>query len=208
FGCDAKRFGNFHTGFQLDQARFGDPGFRVGFWIIDSEVEFYGVVIDAMVTLDRAHLVTVRLALCAQPCLILETDCFNDQSVSLPPPDGVAIPPRVGIVRKFAPVHPDFSDRVLTFEKHQNPSRNVNDLERPNDEQNARNTHRVAFQNGIVAARRRFGTVSRFVGVVLCLSPGSQWREVVAGTLTAPTRRKLPYAGQVMTALTHKERRQ
>src|SRR5204863_9848487 len=104
----------------------------------------------------------------------------------------------IRIVRKFAPVHPDFADRVLPFEKHQNPSGNVEDLEGPDNEQNTRETRRVTFQDGIVPARRGFGAVSGLVGVVLCLSPGRQRRKVVARTLTAATRRKLPYSGQVM----------
>src|SRR5260370_41251045 len=60
---NAKRFRNFHARPQFNDPRLGLPGFRVGLRIIDGQAELNGVLVDAPVTLDPAHLVTIRLAL-------------------------------------------------------------------------------------------------------------------------------------------------
>src|SRR5262252_1534593 len=199
FGGNAKRFWNFHTRFQLNGARLGVPGFRICLRISNGVVELDRIVIHSTVALDGAHLITVRLTLRAEPGLFIKSGSFDHERVTIPFTDRITVPSRIRIVRKFTSVHPDFADRVLPFEKHQNPSRNVDDLKKPNDEQNTRDTHRVAFQDWIVAARRSLRAVSWLVRVVLCLSPRGQRREVVARSLTTSTRCKLPYSGQVMS---------
>ena len=73
--------------------------------------------IHASITFDRAHLIAMRLALCAEPRLVVEPDCFDDQRVSVPLADGISIPCRIGIVRKFAPVHPDFAGSCAALRK-------------------------------------------------------------------------------------------
>src|SRR5262245_15223322 len=70
FGRHAKRLWNLHSGSRLDDSRLRDPGFRVGLRIVDGEGELDGVAIGAMIPLDRAHLVAMRLALRAQPGLL------------------------------------------------------------------------------------------------------------------------------------------
>src|SRR5262249_1955597 len=199
FGGNAKRFRNFHTRFQLNGARLGVPGFRICLRIINGEVELDRIVIHSTVTLDGAHLITVRLTLRAEPGLFIKPGSFDHERVTIPFTDRISVPSRIRIVRKFTSVHPDFADRVLPFEKHQNPSGNVDDLKGPNDEQNAWDTHRVAFQDRIVSTRRSFRAVSWLVRVILCPSPGRQWREVVARSLTTSTGCKLPHSGQIMS---------
>src|SRR5438093_1708145 len=51
-----KKIPNFYVRFQLDEPWLGVPGFCIGLRIIDGQVELDRVVIDATVTLDRAHL--------------------------------------------------------------------------------------------------------------------------------------------------------
>src|SRR5438132_10769984 len=63
FRRNAEGFRNFYPRLQFNNARLGLPGFRVGLGIIDREVELNRCVIDAAVTLDRPHLLTVWLAL-------------------------------------------------------------------------------------------------------------------------------------------------
>src|SRR5438128_72312 len=112
--------------------------------------------------------------------------------------DGISIPSGIRIIRKFAPIHPDFTERVMPFKKHQNPSGNMNDLERPDGEHDPWKSHWVTFQDGIVTARCGLGSVSRLVGVVLCLAPGCQRRKIISRTLTATSRCKLPHSRQIM----------
>src|SRR5437870_7071475 len=211
FRRNAERFRNFYPPLQLNNARLGLPGFRVGLGIIDREVELNRCVIDAAVTLDGAHLLTVWLALRAQPGLIIEPGGFHNQRISFPPADGIPIPSRVGIFRKLAAIHPDLPDRVLSFKEHQDPSGNMDNLERPDDEKNPRDTYGRTFQDRIVATRRGSRTVSRFVGVVAGLSPCSKRRKLVLRALTAAPRCKLPDARQVVRvkrSLPHQEGRE
>jgi hypothetical protein len=88
---------------------------------------------------------------------------------------------------------------MLAFEKHQDPSWNVDCFERPNREKNAWKTNRVTFQYGIIAARRGPWAVARLAGVVFCLPPRRQRRKVVAGPLSATSRRQLPHSGEVLS---------
>src|SRR5215831_19574068 len=60
-GRHAKGFGNLNTGFEADEPRFRLPGFRIGLRVVDGQVELNRVLIDATITLDRAHLIAVRL---------------------------------------------------------------------------------------------------------------------------------------------------
>src|SRR5262245_35720452 len=82
FGRDAKRFGNLDAGFQFGASRFGDPRLGVGLRIVDREAEIDGVAIDAPVSLDRPHLIAVRLALRAEPRLVIEPDRLDDKRVA------------------------------------------------------------------------------------------------------------------------------
>src|SRR5262245_37339155 len=199
FGGNAKRFRDFHARLQLNDAWLCVPSLRVGLRIINRQVELDRCVIDPTVTLDCAHLIAMRLALRSKPGLFIKADCFDNERISVPFTDRISVPSRIRIVRELTSVYPDFADRVLTFEKHQNPSGNMDDFKGPNDEQNTRETHRIAFQDRIVPTRRGFGAVPWFVRVVLRLAPPRQWREVVARSLTTSTRCKLPYSGQVMS---------
>src|SRR5207237_5970816 len=142
---------------QLNHPRLGLPDFRVGFRIVDGEIELDRIVIEAPVALDRAHLIAVWLSLRPQPRLVIETGRFGDKGISFPASNGISIPSRIRILRKLAPVHPDFADGVLAFEKHQNPSGNMNDLERPDDEQNSRNTQGEHFRIGSLPPGAAFG---------------------------------------------------
>src|SRR6266566_951361 len=198
FRRNAEGFRNFYPWLQLNNARLGFPGFRVGLGIIDREVELNRVAIDAAVTLDGAHLLTVWLALRAQPGLIIEPGGFHNQRISFPPADGIPIPSRVGIFRKLAAIHPDLPDRVLSFKEHQDPSGNMDNLERPDDEKNPRDTYGRTFQDRIVATRGGSRTVSRLVGVVPGLTPWSKRRKIVSRALTAAAGCKLPDARQVV----------
>src|SRR5262249_38655540 len=161
---------------------------------VDREVELNRCAIDAAVAVDGAHLFTVRLALRAQPGLIVEPDRFDNQRISFPPAHGISIPSRVGIIRELAAIHPDLPDRVLSFKEHQDPSGNMDNLERPDDEKNPRDTYRRTFQDRIVATRRGSRTVSRFIGVVSGLTPCGKRRKIVSRALTAAARCKLPDA--------------
>src|SRR5262249_23419719 len=95
----------------------------------------------------------------------------------------------------------DFAKRVMAFEEHQDPARNLNDFERPDGEHDSWKTHRVAFQDRIVAARCSFGAVTRLVGIVPRFSPRSKLGKVVAGALASAARRELPHSGEVMRRL-------
>ena len=101
---------------------------------------------------------------------------------------------------------------MLTFEEHQNSSGNLDEFKWPDGEEETRDAHRITFQDGIVPARRGFRTVPGFVRVVSRLTPRSQRRKVVAGTLTAATRRKLPDSREVarieLRSLSHRQRRE
>src|ERR1043166_4344388 len=122
---------------------------------------------------------------------------FHNQRISFPPADGIPIPSRVGIIRKLAAIHPDLPDCVLSFKEHHDPSGNMDNLERPDDEQNPRDSHRRTFQDRIVATRCGSRTVSRLVGVVPGLTPCSKRRKIVSRALTAAAGGKLPDAAQV-----------
>src|SRR5205085_2855071 len=72
----AERFRNFHTRPRLNDSRFGDPCFRIGLRILDGQAELDGAAIRATIPFDRPHLIAMRLALRAQPRLVIEPDGF------------------------------------------------------------------------------------------------------------------------------------
>src|SRR5262245_4352758 len=82
---------NLHARPQFDQPRLGNPGLRIGFRIVDGEIELDGVAIDATITLDGSHFIAVRLALRAEPGLLVESARFDHQRVAFPPAHGVSI---------------------------------------------------------------------------------------------------------------------
>src|SRR6185369_11484134 len=115
FGSDTERLGDLHSRSQLRETRFGDPGLCVCLRIVDGEIEFDGIAIGAAIALSRSHLIAVRLALRAEPRFFIEPDRFDDKRVAFPSADGVAIPSRIRVVRKFASIHPDFTEGVMAF---------------------------------------------------------------------------------------------
>src|SRR5262245_60621922 len=112
FRCDTERLRNLDAGPRLDRTRLRHPRLRVRLGIFDCQCVLDRVAIDAMISLNSPHLVAVRLTLRAKPGLFVETDCFDDKGVTIPSADRISIPSWIRIIRKFAPVHPNFAKRV------------------------------------------------------------------------------------------------
>src|SRR5204862_7506844 len=62
FGSDTKRLRNLHTGLRFNNPRLRLPGLCVGHRVVNRKVEVNGVAVNAMIALDRSHLLAVRLA--------------------------------------------------------------------------------------------------------------------------------------------------
>src|SRR5437879_5580738 len=98
----------------------------------------------------------MRIARCAEPRLIIEAGRFNNQCVvSLPMTNRVSIPGRIWIFGKGSAIGPDRAPRVFALEELNNPVGNLNKLKGRRKKHNARETRRVALQNGVIAVRYR-----------------------------------------------------
>lgn len=79
------------------------PGFRVGLWIIDRNLDFEVAVAHPTDPLDDSGLVRERMALSIKP-ISLDSDGVNDQRVTLPPADRIAFEGRFWVVGQWATI--------------------------------------------------------------------------------------------------------
>ena len=90
----AHELDQFGVGHQSLLQREGErPRERLG--IIDCHLNLLRAEVDPAKTFGQPQAVTGRRAVLVDPRLVLEANGFYDQRVTVPPADGIAIPPRV-----------------------------------------------------------------------------------------------------------------
>src|ERR1700733_7849947 len=67
------------------------PGFRITLRIVKGEGDLQELGIHAMDALGDVHLLAFRMAQAIKPVLSIQTDRIDDQSVTLPMADGMAV---------------------------------------------------------------------------------------------------------------------
>src|SRR6476619_7818436 len=75
------------------------PRFDVRAWIIDGRFDFQMAQIGTTVPFNQVQPGRHRLTTRAQPSLVIETDCVDDQRVSVPMADRMPVPCWVEILR-------------------------------------------------------------------------------------------------------------
>ncbi len=133
------------------------PRFGIHVGVIDRYGELQIVAVHAMKALFDPQVLAVRAAGMIDPAARIHTDCINHESVIVHPlPDGIAVPSRLGIFRKLAPVSPD--DPVISIKLIQDDDL-VGRLNEFNGSQfvklHPREAERIALVARIVGQRRR-----------------------------------------------------
>src|ERR1700687_1600494 len=101
-----------------------------------------------------------------------------------------------------SPVGPDLAPGMVALEEHEYAIRGLEDLKRLRKKQDSWNPGRIAFQNRIIPAALRFGTVAWLRFIVFRFCPGRHGRVIFArsgvDTLAGDIGKKFPHSGQVM----------
>ena len=93
--------GFLHRGRGGDKIFLSGKGFRISFWIFDSDGKLQRVMVRAAEALDHVQGVAVRMAGVIEPGLVVERDRVDDECVALVPSDRVAHPCRVRVLAMF-----------------------------------------------------------------------------------------------------------
>src|ERR1700682_3862975 len=104
------------------------PRFRERLRILHGDVVPQRVVIYATKALDDVQILAVQMTQAVKPGLVVEPDRIHYKRVALPFADGVAHVRRIPITRMAAAVRPDFAQKVIELEAHEDASRELNNL--------------------------------------------------------------------------------
>src|SRR5262245_28684701 len=95
----------------------------------------------------------MRTAEMIQPASVIETDRLYNEGVAFPFSDSLSEPLRIGILRKLPAVRPNFTQCASPFEQLQHSIFDVNDLDRPAEEEETRVAEWIAVTFRIVSQR-------------------------------------------------------
>src|SRR5207247_2815692 len=99
-----------------------------------------------MVAFLEMHVLAVRISEVIDPCPFIETDSVHNKSISVPFSNrSVAEPLRIGILREFPAIGPDFSQHASPLEERQGPIFRLDDPKRSAEEQIRGTTTRTAY---------------------------------------------------------------
>src|SRR5947199_7862107 len=144
-----------------------------------------------MVAFLEMHVLAVRISEVIDPCPFIETDSVHNKSISVPFSNrSVAEPLRIGILREFRAIGPDFSQHASPLEELQESIFRLDDLKGSAEEQNTRITERIALAGGIVSQSGRTGSraVRWLMGAELLVPAGGYCRRRLHATAAVSAR--------------------
>src|SRR5467141_1795412 len=177
FGCSAKPLCDFPGGLEFVEFGRTGPDLCVRLGVIDDDLLLQSIMVQSAVTLGKVHLFAARIPREIGPHVVVETNRFDNERVSLPPANRVPQPTGVWIFGKWPPVGPDGAPNVELLEEHEHPARNLNDLHGVGKDQKLWRTARLAMQGcAIFRASDGPGSHQGLGGIELRLPPRRQRR--------------------------------
>src|SRR5262245_58568668 len=110
----ADAFDQFGVGEQRER-NVCTPWFRIGFRIIERNLNLHPAKVDSSETLRDAQCLCVRVARIIKPALVIKSDSFRNKSIAFPFPNGISEPTGIGFRRMSAAVAENLSKMVELF---------------------------------------------------------------------------------------------
>src|SRR5437867_224911 len=112
-----KLLGEFLKPAQAKVFRLTHPRLRVHLRIGERHHKLHIVPLQAVISLFQYHFVAMRVAKVIEPCPVVKAVRLHNEYIPLPVTDGVSQHSWIGILRKVAPIGPDFAMHVMPIEQ-------------------------------------------------------------------------------------------